>query len=349
LSPDRAQSTIAPYRNRNAGLTYDNQRERLVRTSWATLAVILLVSLGARAADKTYSFTVLESTPGFFDLPLRNAIADFAPKYHLDLHLVTVTGGGGLATEFQGGTGSVAMVGADTPLRLAQADAVPGGITIIGTNMTNMLYALVAKQGSPYHSLTDLRGTNVAITGAGAASEVVLKWALNTKAHMAPSEIRLVPLGPPVTILQAVRKGSVAAGTVFSPALDEGLSDASVQIVFDFRQYPYGSNVFMARTKEVQADPTPYRLFMQAYNDALKKMYADPGYTLQTALKYWGQGTPESVVKSELDFYMKTEWKDTRFTRALYEACKDVLLNSNDFPTANFPSYELVTRDAPQE
>ncbi len=337
-----------PYRNRNAGSTCNRQGERPVRTGWATLAAVLLVSFGARAADKTYSFTVLESTPGFFDLPLRNAIADFAPKYHLDLRLVTVTGGGGLATEFEGGTGSVAMVGADTPLRLAQADAVPGGITIIGTNMTNMLYALVAKQGSPYHSLTDLKGTNVAITGAGAASEVVLKWALNTKAHMAPSEVRLVPLGPPVTILQAVRKGSVAAGTVFSPALDEGLSDSSVQIVFDFRPYPYAQNVFMARTKEVQADATPYRLFMQAYNDAVKKMYADPDYTLKTALHYWGQGTKEDVVKAELAFYMQSEWKETRFTRALYDACKDVLLNSNDFPTANFPSYELVTRDAPQ-
>ena len=309
----------------------------------------LLVSTAAQAADKTYSFTVLESTPGFFDLPLRNAIADFAPKYHLDLRVVTVTGGGGLATEFEGGTGTVAMVGADTPLRLAQADAVPGGITIIGTNMTNMLYALVAKKGSKYHTLTDLRGTNVAITGAGAASEVVLKWALNTKAHMQPSEVRLVPLGPPVTILQGILKGSVAAGTIFSPALDQGLSDDSIQMVFDFRQYPYAQNVFMARSKEVKADPTPYKLFMQAYNDAIKKMYADPDYTLKSALHYWGQGTSEAVVKSELDFYMKDEWKETRFTRALYDACKDVLLNSKDFPTENFPSYEAVTRYAPQE
>jgi hypothetical protein len=135
---------------------------------------------------------------------------------------------------------------------------------------------------------------------------------------------------------------------VFSPALDEGLSDSSVQIVFDFRPFPYAQNVFMARTKEVRADAEPYRLFMQAYNDAVKKMYADPDYTLKTALHFWGQGTQEDVVKSELAFYMQAEWKETRFTRALYDACKDVLLNSNDFPTTNFPSYELVTRDAPQ-
>lgn len=302
----------------------------------------------AVAAGKTYDLTVLESTPGFFDLPVRNAIADFAPKYHLNVKVITVTGGGGLATEFEGGTGTIALVGADTPLRLAQAGAVPGGVTIIGTNMTNMLYALVAKKGSPYHSLSDLKGKNVAITGAGAASEVVLKWALITKAHMSPSEVRLVALGAPPTILAAVVKGIVAAGTVFSPALDEGLANGSVQIAFDFRKYPYAQNVFMVRTRELKADPTPFKLFMQAYNDAVTKMYADPDYTLKSAMKFWSQGTSESVVKAELAFYMKYEWKETTFPRSLYDATRDVLLHSGDFPTENFPSYESVTKYAPQ-
>src|SRR5271163_3262971 len=120
-----------------------------------TTGIVAVLTVAAAQAEQSYDITILESTPGFFDLPLRNAIADFAPKLNLNAKIITVTGGGGLATEFEGGTGTIAMVGADTPLRLAQADAVPGGVTIIGTNMTNMLYALVAKQGSPYHSLED--------------------------------------------------------------------------------------------------------------------------------------------------------------------------------------------------
>ena len=315
----------------------------------ATLTIGFTAALAAARvqAAPPYNITVLESTPGFFDLPLRNAVADFAPKLNLNVKIITVTGGGGLATEFEGGTGDIAMVGADTPLRLAQANAVPGGITIVGTNMTNMLYALVAKQGSPYHMLNDLKGTNVGITGAGAASEVVLKWALKTKAHMNLSSVRLVPLGPPPTILQGIVRGAVAAGTLFSPALDQGLSQNSVQMVFDFRDYRYAQNVFMVRTNEVKKDSEPFRLFMQAYNQAVGRMYADPGYALSTAMKYWSQGTSADVVKSELAFYMKDEWKETRFTRELYAACKDVLLNSGDFPTGNFPSYESLTQDAP--
>jgi ABC-type nitrate/sulfonate/bicarbonate transport system substrate-binding protein len=312
-----------------------------------TIGIMATMTAAVAQAAPSYEITVLESTPGFFDLPLRNAVADFAPKLNLHVQIITVTGGGGLATEFEGGTGDIAMVGADTPLRLAQANAVPGGVTIIGTNMTNMLYALVAKQGSPYHTLEDLRGTNVAITGAGAASEVVLKWALKTKTDLGPSAVRLVPLGPPPTILQGIVRGAVAAGTLFSPALDQGLSQHAVQMVFDFRDYRYAQNVFMVRTNQAKKDSTPFRLLMQAYNAAVERMYADRSYALSTAMKYWSQGTTEEVVKSELDFYMKDEWKETRFTPELYNACKDVLLNSGDFPTSGFPSYESLTQNAP--
>jgi ABC-type nitrate/sulfonate/bicarbonate transport system substrate-binding protein len=305
-------------------------------------------SAAQSAPGKNYSFTVLESTPGFFDLPLRVAIADFAAKYNLSLKIVTVTGGGALATEFEGGTGTVAMVGVDTPLRLQQQNGVAGGVTIIGTNMTHMLYALVSKSGSKYRQLSDLRGANVAITGAGAASQVVLNWALINQANMKTTDVKEVPLGAPPTILAAVEKGSVAAGTVFSPALDEGLASGAVQLAFDFRKYPYAQNVFMARTKAVDADPTPYKLFMQAYTDAVNKMESDPAYALTNAKRYWGQGTDDKTLQSELDFYMNQEWKGTTFPESLYNASRDVLLKSGSgFPSTNFPSYEDMTKNAP--
>lgn len=302
-----------------------------------------------KAANGGYTFTILESTPGFFDLPLRVAIADFAPRYHLNLKILTVNGGGTLATEFEGGTGSVAMVGVDTPMRLAAQQAVPGGITIVGSNMTKMLYAVVAKSDSQYHQLSDLLGVPVAVTGAGSASQTLLEWALLTKANAKSAQIKTVPVGSPPTILAAVRKGNVAAGTVFSPALDEGLADHSVRIVFDFRNNPYAQNVFMARTNEVKADGQPYKLFMQAYDAAVSKLESDPAYATAQAEKYWSQGTSASVLKSELDFYVNQEWKDTSFPQSLYDASKSVLLASGTgFSASTFPSYEDVTQYAPK-
>lgn len=297
---------------------------------------------------KTHTLTVLESTPGFYDLPLRVAIHDFGAQYHLDAKIITVTGGGALGTEFEGGTGTVAMVGADTPLRLQQANSVSGGVTILGENMTHMVYVLAAKKGSPYTDLASLKGTNVAITGAGAASEVVLKWALINYAHVKPSTfVHIVPLGNPVTILQGIVNGRVSAGTIFSPATEVGLANNEIQIAFDFRKHPYAQNVFMGRTDQVKADPTPYKLLMEAYNAAVNKMLSNPSFALAQAQKYWGKNSDPAILKKELDFYMRDEWKGTKFTKALYDATKKVLLSSGDFPTTNFPSYESVTKYAP--
>ena len=302
-----------------------------------------------KASSGGYTFTVLESTPGFFDLPLRVAIADFAPKRHLDLKISTVTGGGSLATEFQGGTGSVAMVGADTTMRLAGKKAVSGGLTVIGSNMTHMVYALVSKKGSKYHGLSDLKNTNVGITGSGSASEVLTKWALKTQAHLSKDDVHLTPLGAPPTILAGVRKGSVSAGTVFSPALEEGLNDKSAQITYDFRDHEYAQNVFMARTKEVKADAKPYKLFMQAYNDAVNKLESDPAYALANARKYWGKGTTDATLKQELDFFLKNEWKTTDFPRSLYDTTRGVLLSADSgFTAQTFPSYQELTQNAPK-
>lgn len=332
----------------------------MVSKKLAFLSVLLLLVAGIMAfaggqsekssssGAKTYTLTVLESTPGFYDLPLRVAINDFGSQYHLNAKIITVTGGGALGTEFEGGTGTVAMVGADTPLRLQQANSVDGGVTILGENMTHMVYVLASKKGSPYHSLSDLKGKNIAITGAGAASEVVLKWALINYAHLNPSkDVTLVPLGNPVTILQGIVNGRVAAGTIFSPATEVGLAKNEIQISFDFRKHPYAQNVFMARTKQVKADPTPYKLLMQAYTAAVNKILSDQNFALSAAQKYWGKNSDPTILKQELQFYMNDEWKGTKFTKELYDATKNVLLSSGDFPTSNFPSYASVTENAP--
>ncbi|MFY9695546.1 MAG: hypothetical protein WA776_21190 [Xanthobacteraceae bacterium] len=72
-----------------------------------TAAIITTSATIPAQAVPPYEITVLESTPGFFDLPLRNAVADFAHKLNLNVKIITVTGGGGLATEFEGGPGRI--------------------------------------------------------------------------------------------------------------------------------------------------------------------------------------------------------------------------------------------------
>ncbi|MGA8076730.1 MAG: hypothetical protein WB868_05000, partial [Xanthobacteraceae bacterium] len=61
------------------------------RIAGLTAGIITALAAITAQAAQPYEITVLESTPGFFDLPLRNAIADFAPKLNLNVKLITVT------------------------------------------------------------------------------------------------------------------------------------------------------------------------------------------------------------------------------------------------------------------
>ena len=103
----------------------------------------------------------------------------------------------------------------------------------------------------------------------------------------------------------------------------------------------------MGRTNQVKANPAPYKMLMEAYNAAVNKIISNPSFALSQAQKYWGKNSDPTILKKELDFYMKDEWNGTKFTKSLYDATKKVLLSSGDFPTTNFPSYESVTKYAP--
>jgi len=156
-----------------------------------------------------------------------------------------------------------------------------------------------------------------------------------------------VPLGNPLVVEQAVESGKVVAGTVFSPALEEGLASGASQVTFDFRQYPFASNIMMARTSEMQKSPALYQNFMDAYNAAVNKLESDSNFAIASAVKYYGQGVDASVLQSELNFYIQDEWKGTTFPVSLYNASASVLVNSpgSGFTNASMPSYAALTKD----
>ncbi|CAN5365504.1 hypothetical protein BH10ACT7_BH10ACT7_30190 [soil metagenome] len=304
---------------------------------------------GAGDTGENKTITVLESSPGFFDLPIHVAMDDFDEQFGLNIELTQVQGGGAAGQQFQGGTGDIAVTAADIPLRLLQQDGIPGGLSIIGSNQFTMLYVLVAPADSPINDVSDLVGKKVGITGPKSSSELVTRWAMKTKFGMDPNESEFVALGSVPTILEAVRNGSVDAGILFSPALEKGLGDGSVKIIYDFREFPNGQNVFYARNNDLTQDPEKFSAYMQAYTAAVEKMLDDPDYAFAAAKKYYGEGLSDDVLAEILDFYLHSEWSETTFTEDSYDASKDMLLNSDSgFEEATFPTYEEITKEAPK-
>jgi NitT/TauT family transport system substrate-binding protein len=299
----------------------------------------------AAGGKKTYHLNALTTTT-FGELPLNIAVDDIAPKYGLTVTLQNVNGGGTISTEFQGGTGDLALTDAGAAIRLAQKKAVAGGITIFGTNIADLDYAIAAKSSAPYTSLADLKGKTIAITSPGALSQYAVAWSVQKLANLAPTDVKMVPLGPAQTILQSLQHGAVDAGTLYDPALSAGLADHSVKIVQDLRQYPFATGVFVARVNALKADPTPYRIFLQSYEQAIAQLNASPAYALKEAEKYYGQGATTATLKSELATSEKDYWRTTAFPESLFNSTKQLLIESGDFQAAGFPTYQEMTQDA---
>lgn len=304
---------------------------------------------GDAGGDSLKTFTVLESSPGFFDLPIHVAMDDFDEQFGLNLDLTQVQGGGAAGQQFQGGTGDIAVTAADIPLRLQMQNSIPGGVTIIGSNQFTMLYVLTAPKDSPIDSMDDLVGKKVGITGPKSSSELVTRWAMSTKFGMDPDKTEFVALGSVPTILEGIRNKSVDAGILFSPALEQGLNDDSVKIIFDFREFPNGQNVFYGRTSEIAKDPDKYSAYMKAYSAAVEKLESDHDYAFAAAKKYYGKGLDDDTLETILDFYLTKEWAETEFTEDSYDASRDMLLHSGSgFEESTFPSYEDMTKGAPK-
>jgi ABC-type nitrate/sulfonate/bicarbonate transport system substrate-binding protein len=315
----------------------------------STPATTSSASAGGQAGGGGQTVTVLESSPGFFDLPIHVAEDQFGAKFGLTIKLIQVQGGGAAGQEFQGGTGDIALTAVDTPLRLQMPNGVPGGVSVIGSNMHTMLYVLTAKTGSAVKSISDLGGKKIGITGPLAAGQLVVNWAMKTKFHMDPAKSSFVALGSVPTILQAVENNSVDAGVLFSPALEQGLSDKSIKVVFDFRKFPYGQNVFYARNSQLKADKSKYVAYMAAYTAAVNKMKSDPAFAFAQAKKYYGAGLSDATLHTILDFYMTKEWDLTQFSAASYKASQDMLVNSGSgFTASTIPSFADITKDTPK-
>ncbi len=322
---------------------------RLLTATSLVVGVAIAGSAGAASAATAQPVTILESTPGFFDLPIHVAADDFGAKNGVDIKLIQVQGGGAAGQEFEGGTGDIAITAVDTALRLQMAHGISGGLSVIGSNQFTMLYVLTTKTGSSYTSPSQLTGKTIGIPGPLSAAQVTMSWVLQTKYHINPSSVKWVSLGSMPAILQATQKGTVDTGVLFSPALDQGLSAKSVKIVFDLRKYPYGQNVFYARNTQVKADPSKYSDFMKAYTAAVKKLESDPSFAFSEAKKYYGQGLSSSSLHTILNFYLKKEWAETQFTKASYAASKNVLLHADvGFSASTFPTLASITQDVPK-
>jgi ABC-type nitrate/sulfonate/bicarbonate transport system substrate-binding protein len=318
----------------------------------AALAGAVLPAGPAQGAGATYTLSVIDTTPAFFDTPLYAMINEgFAAANHLDLKLVAqVQGGSGAAGPiFAGGTGDVFMGGMDAPIRLQQSKTVD--VTVIGTMLRRGVFVLVSKAGSPYHSLQSLKGQVVGISGPGAFSDAALRYALKQNG-MTPDDVQIAALGGTPAQYAALLSDKAAAVQLQSPTLEAAMAEHKVQTIYDFRiaQGLIGALVFTARTAQVKANPGAYAAFMSAYRQVMHKFATDADYATKVATAAWGAHNTPEALKIQLHTYLREPgiWSiDGVFNKAIYDRTRAMLLGSGQFAEPGFPTFVELTQYAP--
>jgi ABC-type nitrate/sulfonate/bicarbonate transport system substrate-binding protein len=318
----------------------------------SALAVAVAACSGSAAPSQAgvSKLSVLETTPGFFDIPLKVMMDEgIAAKHGLELSIAQFQAGSGSTSQiFAGGTGDIMMGGIDAPVGLEVSKTVD--VQVIGDLLQRGVWQLVAKTGSPYTSLESLKGKVIGISGAGSFSDYALREALKG-AGMTPEDVQIAALGNAAAQYAALEAGQADAVQLQAPILNTALRDQKVQVVYDFQKGLTPSLVLTARTDAVKANPAPYKAFMTALREALDKVRGDSTYAVGLAKKYYGADNSDADLQLILDAYLTDPgiWTtDGVYTQAMHDAGQKLMVDgSGKYTSAEYPTFDALTQYAP--
>lgn len=334
------------------------KRSRIPVVLSATAAVIALAACGSSGStgnaastetggkSGSYSLSELDATISLLNVPTYAVRQSIGAQYGVKVSETSVTGGGTANTEFAGGTGDLLVAGVDSPIRIDQQGIT--SMTVLGSIAQTNVWVLVTKKGSPIHSLSQLVGKTVGISGPGAVSDIALTYELK-KAGVNPSSVHIVALGAAPSQFAALEGGHADAVQLISPKLDSALKSGEVQILLDMRKENYPALVISARTKDIQANPKAYCAYMSALKTSMKKVTTDSSFAASTAQNLMGTLLSAAQINEVLREYNASTYDPSLdFTQAQYETAKSMLLASGVVKAANFPAYQDLTAGQPK-
>ncbi len=288
---------------------------------------------------------VLQTTPGYPNLPDLATVYGSAEDFNLTLEILTANGGGAANQQFAAGEGDIFVTGFSSALHLGQAGMET---TILAANTHANSFVLVSMAGSDITTLQDLKGKKVGITGPAATSDQALRYEL-LKAGMSVDDVEYIALGGVPAIMAALEQGHVDAATVFSPIVDQAMEDGKIQIVADWVTHPYVTTILLARTEDLKADPAPFCRYLDAYKAGLDMLKNDADFAFDVARRAAGDGITDTAVQAALDNYLENyvHW-DVTFTRDLYDFAKEFTIGSGYFVEEGYPTFEQLTEGTPQ-
>ena len=322
------------------------------RARWAgILAATAAVALGYLVAPwagaqpaKPIKLSIIEATPAFHSLPV-TALKTLGAEYGLQIETLQIQGGGEAGQIFAGGHGDIMTSGFDKPIGFAAKKLVD--VKVIGVILHSMNWSLVAPAKSDIKGVGDLKGKTVGISGPGASSDMLMRWALN-KAGLNPDrDVTLIALGSPANLYAGVENGRVNAAVLVRPFLTKALESGKMRVVGDWEALEYPNLVSIARTKDLQEQPEKFVRYHAAMKAMLHRFKTDREFALRMAKQSY-PNLPAEELSQQLDFAAKVYWMgDGDMTRRLYDQAVDVLVGSGRVGKAEVPAFEAIVAHLP--
>jgi NitT/TauT family transport system substrate-binding protein len=313
----------------------------------AAAMVMLGVAVPGRAADKPLlKLTLIEATPAFHSLPVF-ALKQSGKDYNLDVENLQIEGGGEAGVIFAGGQADIMMSGFDKPVEFMAKGLID--VRVFGAILKSINWSLVAPTKSPFKTLADLKGKTIGISGAGASSDMLMRWALR-KAGLDPDkDVTLIALGSVANLYSGIENGRVDAGVLVRPFLSKAVDSGMARIVGDWEALSYPNLVSIARAKDLQEHPEKFQRFQSALRDILKRFQSDRAFAIKMAKLAYPNDTDDSLSK-QLDFAEKVYWNPMNgdMSHELYDHAAEMLVTSGVVAKDKMPAYDKFVVTLPE-
>lgn len=310
-------------------------------------AMFVAAAPQARAADKPLlHVTLIEATPAFHSLPVF-ALKQVGKDYNLEVENLQIQGGGEAGVIFAGGQADIMMSGFDKPIEFAARGMID--VKVFGAILKSMNWSLVAPTKSDIKTVADLKGKSVGISGPGASSDMLMRWALRKEGLDPDKDVTLIALGSVANLYSGVENGKVDAAVLVRPFLSKAVDTGMARVVGDWEALSYPNLVSIARAKDLQDHPELFQRFQSALRDILRRFQNDRPFAIRMAKLAYPNESDEELSK-QLDFAMKVYWNpmDGDMSRELYDHAADVLLGSGRVAKDQMPSFDKLVVKLPE-
>ena len=204
---------------------------------------------------------------------------------------------------------------------------------------TYPLYALVVPASSPVTSIGDLKGEKVGVAAEGSLADTIVTAGV-LRAGLSKTSVTRVGLGAGVTMVEALKNGSVAAGMLPEPLLSQQVNTGSYKIVWE-PEFPYMSLTAIARASWVADHEAGMKAFLAGLDAFAQR--ADFEQAASESLRTEGFKVDDAILDAATKRLASYIPKSLKVDQNVYDESAKVLVETGRLKAQEVPKFDEIT------